>query len=74
MSPWQEKNLFFSNSFNFCGGPQISIVGRLPFGCLSLGRGYMKLYGAHKSNILYSGNYNIWEFIQIPFGFISRYR
>lgn len=75
MSSQKEKNLSFSESSNFHLTPQTStMLGKLSFGFLSVGRGYMKLHNAHKSNILYSGNYNIWEFIQIPFGLRSKYR
>lgn len=34
----------------------------------------MKLRNARKSNILYSGNYNIGEFFQILYGFRSKFR
>lgn len=74
MSPHKENNLFFSDSSNFYLSPQTSMLGKLPFGFSSVGRGYMKQRNARKSNILYSGNYNIWEFFQILFGFTSKYR
>lgn len=74
MSPQKEKNLCFSYSSNFYLSPQTSMFGKLPFGFLSVGRGYMKLCNAHKSNILFQENDSIWKFIWTPFGFSYKQR